>query len=562
MRAARAARRPTVAVFGGGVAGLTTAHELAERGFDVTVYERRAWGGKARSMDAPAAGPVSAGRRPLPGEHGLRVVFGFEQNLPHTMMRIPFSGNPRGVFDNLVAWSGGLLSAAGKRDIVLPLAGGRGAPASPEAIVEMVEALALDVRIPPRAAAHFADRLAVFFSSCDERRFGEWENVSWSDFVGAERYGHDYKAILSETWTHLLQSSTADGTSVKFVGNVFEWLVYNYLRRNSNGGVIRSLNAPTNEAWIEPWLRHLASLGVQLRLGEALEGFEVEGGRIVGARVRPGTAVSADYYVLAVPVERARQFWSPEILAADPALRRMNNLRTDWMSGIQFYLRAVNPLRTDAVMFLDSPWVMGAASQQVHWKKRFADTYGDGTAVDCLSIVVSDWHTRGNLTGKMARDCTPDEVADEVWFEMKRHLNDTGRMVLRDDMRLGYHLDPGLLRKPGGGFDFEDPLVLPSTGAWANRPETGTAIPNLILAGDYVRGHWEVANMEIACETGRRACNAILERSGSRETPAEVFGLYHPPEWDALKRVDRRRYRNGQRNLLEANFDRKLLQPA
>src|SRR5581483_10826334 len=44
-------RRQTVAVLGGGIAGLTAAHELAERGFDVTVYERRAWGGKARSTE-------------------------------------------------------------------------------------------------------------------------------------------------------------------------------------------------------------------------------------------------------------------------------------------------------------------------------------------------------------------------------------------------------------------------------------------------------------------------------------------------------------------------------
>jgi glycine/D-amino acid oxidase-like deaminating enzyme len=31
----------TVAVFGGGVAGLSAAHELAERGFQVHVYERK-----------------------------------------------------------------------------------------------------------------------------------------------------------------------------------------------------------------------------------------------------------------------------------------------------------------------------------------------------------------------------------------------------------------------------------------------------------------------------------------------------------------------------------------
>ena len=54
-----------VAVLGGGVAGLTAAHELEERGFEVTVYEARdRLGGKARSLPVPGTD--------LPGEHGQR----------------------------------------------------------------------------------------------------------------------------------------------------------------------------------------------------------------------------------------------------------------------------------------------------------------------------------------------------------------------------------------------------------------------------------------------------------------------------------------------------------
>ncbi|MET8795179.1 FAD-dependent oxidoreductase [Nocardia sp. NPDC004568] len=47
-----------VAVFGGGMAGLSAAHELAERGFQVTVYEPAFLGGKARSMPVPGTGAV------------------------------------------------------------------------------------------------------------------------------------------------------------------------------------------------------------------------------------------------------------------------------------------------------------------------------------------------------------------------------------------------------------------------------------------------------------------------------------------------------------------------
>src|SRR3954449_8049710 len=89
-----------VIVLGGGVAGMTAAHELAVRGFAVVVYElRQIPGGKARSMDAI---PGTGGRRALPGEHGFRFFPGFYRHVPDTMSRIPYRGQAQGVFDNLV----------------------------------------------------------------------------------------------------------------------------------------------------------------------------------------------------------------------------------------------------------------------------------------------------------------------------------------------------------------------------------------------------------------------------------------------------------------------------
>src|SRR5438034_10355386 len=94
----------TVAVLGGGVGGLSAAHELAERGFEVTVYEAAAGaGGKARSTFVPGTG--MAGRRDLPGEHGFRFFPSFYRHLPDTMARIPYRGNANGVRDNLTATS-------------------------------------------------------------------------------------------------------------------------------------------------------------------------------------------------------------------------------------------------------------------------------------------------------------------------------------------------------------------------------------------------------------------------------------------------------------------------
>src|ERR1700754_4871543 len=111
-------RVTSVAVLGGGIGGLSAAHELAERGVDVTVYEMRdAFGGKARSMDVP--GSATGRRRNLPGEHGFRFFPGFYRHLTHTMKRIPCS--EKTVFDNLTGATEMLLAQSGRRnEVVMP----------------------------------------------------------------------------------------------------------------------------------------------------------------------------------------------------------------------------------------------------------------------------------------------------------------------------------------------------------------------------------------------------------------------------------------------------------
>src|ERR1700681_2089809 len=102
----------TVAVLGGGVAGLSAAHELAERGFQVRVYERKpVLGGKARSIPVP--GSAGNGRMPLPGEHGFRFFPGFYKHVTDTMRRTPY-GVQGNTFDNLTVATRILLARAGQ----------------------------------------------------------------------------------------------------------------------------------------------------------------------------------------------------------------------------------------------------------------------------------------------------------------------------------------------------------------------------------------------------------------------------------------------------------------
>ena len=271
-------------MFGGGVAGLTAAHELVERGFDVTVYEARAWGGKARSTLVPGSG--SGGLEPLPSELGLQVKFGAFRNLADSMRRVPFGSNPNGVFDNLVQLPELGLARRGKSDVVIPVDVKASSTYTPQQMLDLITAIALQVQLRPEAAGHFTNRLGVFLASCDARRDGQWQNTSWQDFIGANRYGADYYALLGRL-SEFTQAVPADECSARFVAWVFEWFVYSLVGLGGDGAPLQTFSGPTSETWIDPWVAMLRQSGVRLRRGYKLAAFDMRRGRITRARCAP-----------------------------------------------------------------------------------------------------------------------------------------------------------------------------------------------------------------------------------------------------------------------------------
>ncbi|GAB2700615.1 hydroxysqualene dehydroxylase [Nocardia thraciensis] len=555
LRPARAAADagPRVAVFGGGVAGLTAAHELAERGFGVTVYERRALGGKARSIPVPGTG--RDGRPDLPGEHGFRFFPGFYRHLPDTMRRIPFPGRANGVWSNLVPASEARFSRQDADDAILPMrSGGSRGWSGPDDFRQTVASLiATSTRMPAADAAYFANRLLVFNSSCEARRFGQWENLPWRDFVGAHRRSHEFRALLSRTLTTLLVAAKDEHASARTIGNMGEQFLGNPFGIGDDGPRDRVLDGPTNEAWIDPWVRRLRELGVRFVTTE-LRGLDVRDGRISGARVADGagagTTVAADYFVLAVPVEVARGLWTPEILDARPELAAMDRLVTDWMAGIQFYLRRPAHIARGHTAYVDSPWSLTSIAQNQFWSRAKLSEYGDGTVRDCLSVDVSDWNTPGVLFGKPAAECTHDEIAREVWAQLREHL--TGSADLRDGDLHSWSLDPGITWDAARrGNRNADPLLVNTAGSWSARPHPHGALENLFLAGDYVRTNVDLATMEGACESARAAVNALLDVSGSAAERCRLFTLYRAAELEPLRGLDADRYAAGQPNLFD-----------
>lgn len=533
-----------VIIIGGGVAGLSAAHELVERGFQVEVYEcrERIWGGKARSMDKPNT--AVGDRKNLPGEHGFRFFPGFYKHLPDTMKRIPLAGGGS-VFDNLVVPTQVEMFQEHADPILLPLE-------MPQTLEQWMTALREIIHahtgVPADEADFFFHQLLVILTSCPERRLAEYEKVAWWDFVKGEQMSEAYKKILAQGLTRSLVAMKAAVASTRTVGDILIQLMLSSL--TAGGQTDRVLNGPTNDVWIDPWIKYLTRRGASLTLNAEARQIHFDGVRVTGVDVMIGPALQtkvADYYVFAVPVEVMSPLVTPVMAAAAPSLARLANLHTEWMNGIQFYLNCDVPLDQGHAIYLDSAWALTSISQHQFWPAVDLTKYGNGKVCGILSIDISDWLTPGEQVQLPAHQCTAPQIKDEVWAQLKAHLNRPGHTVLDDANLVDWHLDPDITfpRNTPANDENREPLLVNLKDSWQYRPEAVVGIPNLFLASDYVQTNTDLATMEGANEAARRAVNGLLAVEGSNTAPCQLWPLHEPDVFAPFRAYDLFRFNLG-----------------
>jgi 15-cis-phytoene desaturase len=538
---------PSVIVIGGGIGGLTAAHELVDRGFTVDVYEARSeWGGKARSQPG---GPGSGGRLPLPGEHGFRFYPRFYRHVIDQMKQVP-SGSGT-VADHLRPTTEAAIALI---DDSTWFRFSRKHLDTPYSLLEALQIFFQDLDFDSHDVSVFTAKLLEFATSCDARRDDAYERMSWWEFLDADHYSEKFQLQLRGIPRMMVAMDSQRG-SARTIGTITIQLLMDFAFAGAHND--RTMGGPTTQMWIDPWVAHLAGKGVHFHAGERVLGLDVAGGQISAVQLASGFA-TADHYVLAVPLDVAIGMISPAMATLDPALARLAAEQPDdlvsWMVGIQYYLYEDVPLVRGHLFFPDSPWALTAISQPQFWRDLglFRRLYGDGSVGGVLSVDISEWDEPGMFVTKPAKQCTADEIAHEVWEQLKAALNGAGEggTVLNDELLHSWHLDDDLDFSAGLPPVNSSRLLVHPPGSWAVRPEAGTAIPNLALASDYVRTHTNIASMEGACEAGRRAANAILERSGHAERVV-IWPLVEPRAFDWLKRIDAWLYARGKPHLLQ-----------
>jgi uncharacterized protein with NAD-binding domain and iron-sulfur cluster len=532
----------SVGVLGGGVGGLSAAHELAERGFDVTLYEQRdTFGGKARSIDKPRS--AKGGRKPLPGEHGFRFFPGFYQHLTDTMSRIPARDGT--VAHHLVDATRILLAREGQQEneLIVPTQ----APITLNdfaALTKVVYEFGFRLGINPVELAFFVERITTLLSSCDERRYNEFENQSWWNFVRAEKKSAAFQKFLADGLTRTLVAARAREMSARTGGLILCQLLFDMAR--ISGHADRVLDGPTSEVWIEPWLNRLKRLGVKRRDKCEITKIDCKDTRITGVTLKTPSGherATHDYYIAAIPVERLIDLLTPDLCSAEPRLALLPNLKWRWMNGVQYYLNRDVPLQRGHTIFIDSAWSLTAISQAQFWPGVEFDDLGNGKVDGILSVDVSEWERVSPRTGLTAKQSTKKQIFDEVWAQMADHINDG---TLQKSNIVDQFLDPDVVLpnlKPRSEAVNLEPLLINTAGSWRNRPDAVTDIENFFLAADFVRTYTDLATMEGANEAARRAVNGLLDAAGSAASRCEVWKLHEPAMFAPLRALDSVRWR-------------------
>lgn len=437
-------------------------------------------------------------------------------------------------------------------------------------------------------------RVTVVVTSSQRRLYSQWEQNSWWSFIEAYRYSRYFRLAFATGLTRAFVATRAEEMSARTGATILTQLLFDAspTLRSRQNDADRVLSAPTQEAWINPWVDQLTRNGVRFNEflkpdGEISWHSSVEvtslradeaGGCIAdfefvdrsGGEGNPPRVECApqrfDHYVLAVSGTAAQRILanSPTVIHADrkatsrpsdplgsmeqgkdrsvPYLAGIFNLKFGWMTGIVYHLEDEVVLPRGHLLCLESEWALTALEQGRTWDA------GVDRWRAVVSVNVSDWFSPSNDALPACFE-TIETVAKETWHQLRthvpalEHIHDTPPFVpdtaIEDPDPVAQVTDLPILLGPTTSTAAlenlplvnDEKLLVNVAGSWDDRPTAKTVFRNLVIAGDYVRTWTDFASMESADEAARRAVNVILERDERGGELCSVRQLPLPPEF-------------------------------
>jgi protoporphyrinogen oxidase len=483
-----------VAVVGAGLAGLTAALRLLERGYEVAVYERKRYvGGKfgAHTHTAeefrhrPYVGGVTY-RPETYHEHCYHMFLNWYHNFWRLAGDIGLSRDrdfePRTAVKHL---------RRGEFPRTTEIV-------NPGTVTAGWQNLFSGVRSVP-------DMFLYSFSILDllAQRFGDSgliDRYTVNGFLQSRPYATEGSADLHE---HTLAKAFACPSYLTAARSYQAFAKYSLRLPDPmmwvlRGDCERHFNAPLRA--------RLDALGCRWQLGRevrtvihdaetgalTLESRPCANAELPHPPARPGQpeagpdrAVDAfDYVILAVPPSAVRDFLKSNVALARQFVTQergtIEKLHTEAIASLDLYLKRTVPgLPKEHVVLLDSRYGLTVVDNSQLWP---------GLATTCLNVAATDFEALAELP--------EDVVMREIVAELGNYLP-----VTHEDVDY-WHIETNA----------GDELFLNEVGSEQWRPGARTPVPGLFLAGDYCQTFIDVVTIEGAVVSGLTAARALQEQ--------------------------------------------------
>lgn len=533
-----------VRIFGGGVSGLTVAHELACRGgFDVIVHEPlEELGGKARSQ-------FHGG---LPGEHGFRFFPGWYLHVTDIMRRIPLDPAQTDPTRALAGYAPEQSVVSRLREVHRTLNYFEARPPEsflqiPDSIADLPEFLAgfgwltagLSAADRLRTLKRIALKFLLFYSTPPWLRAGRFDGVTLAEFLGADSLPAPVTEALRTVPKALVAMDAYEGSAFTFLNTSLLNLAPAWQRHLPKDRVLRG---PTSRAWLEPWVATLRALGVRFVHGDAGRAARVlvDRGRAVAVETRSNERLTADAFVLALPVAALRELVRASALDGLGAdFRAIANVdvqrQTSEMVGLQLYLRKPLATQPGHLFFPESQYGLTAISQLEIWDEEHVAPLRSQGIEGLLSIDITQWRTdpfnRTPPRFTLPIDVeSPAELAELVVQQLAVYRNRDGSPLLAAADVQSHHVDDDI---DLATEENRAELLVHPPGTWARRPLAKSSLEGLYFGSDFAKNPADLATMEGACSSGKLAARAILERFAPGAPPVTVHELVQElePPW-------------------------------
>ncbi len=438
------ASKPTVAVVGGGLAGLAAAATAAEHGLHVELFEQgETLGGRAGSFRDPQTGQLV--------DYCQHVAMGCCTNLADFCRRT-------GVADCFGRYRRlHFFAPDGTRHDFAP-AGWLPAPLHLVPGLMRLRYFTLGERWDIARALWWLAREPL--AGGDDETIGEW----------LCRNGQSARAI-EQFWSVVLLSAlseTVDRASLAAAKKVF----VDGLLAHAQAYELLVPQLPLGEIFDRRVAAWLADRNVVIHQGTRVKQIDGDARRATAVVLPDGTRRQFDFIVVAVPWRRVCALFPESMLAAMPALRRVEGIQPAPITAVHLWFNR-------PITRLPHATLVGRLSQWI-----FEGQY--------LQVVISGSH---GVAGREREDILAEVRRDleAVWAEARGARLLHWRVITRP--AAVFSARPGLEKI---------------------RPDQHTPVENLMLAGDWTATGWP-ATMEGAVRSGYLAVEAVLRSLGRNE---------------------------------------------